>query len=52
MEEYLNLLGTCRRDLPTRRTVVAELLAGCEADAIPYGQEEEDQAHELLELVV
>ncbi|MFE3995496.1 hypothetical protein ACFXPW_27925 [Streptomyces goshikiensis] len=49
MEEYINLLGTCRRDLATLRTVVAELLAGCQADAIAYGQEEEDQAHALLE---
>ncbi|MEU7553072.1 hypothetical protein AB0B01_12110 [Streptomyces sp. NPDC044571] len=30
------------------RTVVAELLASCQADAIPYDQEEEDQANELL----
>ncbi|MEU6213075.1 hypothetical protein ABZ891_24665 [Streptomyces sp. NPDC047023] len=49
VEEYLNLLGTCRRDLSDLRTVVAELLAGCQADAIPYNQEDEDQAHELLE---
>ncbi|MFG2298382.1 hypothetical protein [Streptomyces sp. NPDC048603] len=49
VEDYLNLLGTCRRDLPTLRTVFAELLAGRQADVIPYDQEEEGQAHELLE---
>ncbi|GHE78751.1 hypothetical protein GCM10018785_53610 [Streptomyces longispororuber] len=48
-EEYLDLLGTCRRDLTELRTVVTELLAGCQADAIPYSQEEEQQARELLE---
>ncbi|OEJ22574.1 hypothetical protein [Streptomyces subrutilus] len=52
VEEYLSLLGTCRRDLAVLRTVVAELLAGCQADAIPYDQEEEDQANELLERLV
>ncbi|MFE6274095.1 hypothetical protein ACFVQ9_35500 [Streptomyces goshikiensis] len=49
VEEYLRLLGTCRRDLPALRAVFAELLDGCRADAIPYGQEEEDRVHELLE---
>ncbi|KMO94610.1 hypothetical protein ACS04_28895 [Streptomyces roseus] len=31
------------------RTVVAELHAGCQADAIPYDQEGEHRANELLE---
>ncbi|MEV0449874.1 hypothetical protein [Streptomyces sp. NPDC050600] len=48
VEEYLDLLGTCRRDLTTLRTVVAELLTGCLADAIPYSQDEERQVRELL----
>jgi hypothetical protein len=42
VEEYLDLLGACRRDLPVLRAVLAELLAGCMADVVPYDLEEED----------
>jgi len=49
VDDYLDLLGTCRRDLTILRTVLAELLAGCPADVIPYGQEDEDRARRLLE---
>ncbi|GGU16486.1 hypothetical protein [Streptomyces lateritius] len=49
VEEYLDLLGTCRRDLPTLRSVFAELLAGCRADAEPYTPEDEDRVRRLLQ---
>ncbi|MFI2673209.1 hypothetical protein ACH5AU_27275 [Streptomyces albidoflavus] len=49
VEEYLDLLGTCRRDLPTLRTVFAELLKNCTADAIPIHHQEERRARLLLE---
>ncbi|MEU1378000.1 hypothetical protein ABZ442_30750 [Streptomyces triculaminicus] len=49
VDEYLDLLGTCRRDLAALRAVFAELLAGCEADLEPHGQEEEEHVHRLLQ---
>ncbi|WP_331735578.1 hypothetical protein [Streptomyces sp. NBC_00057] len=49
VEEYLDLLGTCRRDLPTLRSVFAELLAGYRADAEPYTPEDEDRVRRLLQ---
>jgi len=49
VEEYLNLLGTCRRDLATLRALLAELLAGCPADVVPHSQEDEDRARRLLD---
>ncbi|MEU0646070.1 hypothetical protein [Streptomyces umbrinus] len=52
VEEYLELLGACRRELPVFRTAFTELLEGCTADAEPYGQDEEDQVRRLLERLV
>ncbi|MFD4169719.1 hypothetical protein ACFWQ1_22630 [Streptomyces albidoflavus] len=49
VEEYLDLLGTCHRDLPTLRTVFAELLRNCTADAIPTHHREEHRTRLLLE---
>ncbi|MFD3381301.1 hypothetical protein [Streptomyces sp. NPDC058697] len=49
VEEYLELLGSCRRELPVFRTAFAELLEGCTADAVPHGPDEEDQVRRLLE---
>ncbi|MEU3855514.1 hypothetical protein [Streptomyces sp. NPDC029554] len=43
-EDPCDLLGTCRRHVPSLRTVVAD-----QADAILYGQEEEDRSNELPE---
>ncbi|MDK0524875.1 hypothetical protein [Streptomyces sp. ML-6] len=48
VEEYLDLLGTCRRDLTALRTVFAELLAGCDADTEPYTPKDEDHVQRLL----
>ncbi|MFF3129493.1 hypothetical protein ACFVRD_46610 [Streptomyces sp. NPDC057908] len=49
VEDYLDLLGTCRRDLAALRSVFAELLAGCRADAEPYTPEDEDRVRRLLQ---
>ncbi|MDQ0935122.1 hypothetical protein [Streptomyces turgidiscabies] len=49
VEEYLDLLGTCRRDLTALRSVFAELLAGCRADAEPCTPEDEDRIRRLLQ---
>lgn len=48
VEEYLELLGACRRDLAVFRNAFTELLEGCTADAEPYEQEEEDRVRRLL----
>ncbi|GAA1150348.1 hypothetical protein [Streptomyces javensis] len=48
VEEYLDLLGACRRELLAFRTVFTELLEGCTADVEPYEQEEEDRVRDLL----
>ncbi|WP_371640782.1 hypothetical protein [Streptomyces virginiae] len=40
VEEYLDLLGACRRDLNAFRAALHELLAGCDADIEPYDREE------------
>lgn len=48
VEEYLDLLGACRRDLTALRTAFNELLDGCTADAEPYGREETDRIERLL----
>ncbi|MEU1791972.1 hypothetical protein ABZ553_40090 [Streptomyces sparsogenes] len=48
VDEYLDLLGTCRRDLPTLRALLAELIAGCPADIVPHSQKDEDRARRLL----
>jgi hypothetical protein len=48
VEEYLDLLGACRREIPAFRTAFTELLEGCTADVEPYEQEEEDRVRELL----
>ncbi|MEE1831745.1 hypothetical protein [Streptomyces sp. SP17KL33] len=49
VEEYLDLLGACRRDLTTLRSVFAELLAGCRSDTEPYTPEDEDCVRRLLQ---
>ncbi|MFI8932551.1 hypothetical protein ACIG3E_33425 [Streptomyces sp. NPDC053474] len=49
VEEYLDLLGACRRDLPALRAVLAELLRGCPADVVPYEPADEQRAQRLLE---
>lgn len=49
MEEYLDLLGTCHRDLTTLRSVFAELLDGCRADAEPHTPEDESRVRRLLQ---
>ncbi|MFD8153152.1 hypothetical protein ACFV28_20690 [Streptomyces sp. NPDC059720] len=49
MEEYLGLLGTCRRDLTPLRAVFADLLAGCRADAEPYTPQDEGGVRRLLQ---
>ncbi|MFJ2847664.1 hypothetical protein ACIPD2_39540 [Streptomyces griseofuscus] len=48
VEEYLDLLGACRRELPAFRAAFTELLEGCTADVEPYEQEEEDRVRDLL----
>jgi hypothetical protein len=48
VEEYLELLGACCRDLAVFRGAFTELLEGCTADDEPYGQEEEDRVRRLL----
>ncbi|WP_331757195.1 hypothetical protein OH810_30620 (plasmid) [Streptomyces albidoflavus] len=51
VEDFLDLLGACRRDLTELRTVFAELLTGCHghADASFTTQEEVDHVRRLLE---
>jgi hypothetical protein len=39
VEEYLELLGACRRDLAAFRAAFTGLLEGCTADTVPYKQE-------------
>ncbi|MFF4590427.1 hypothetical protein [Streptomyces sp. NPDC001388] len=48
VEEYLDLLGACRREIPAFRAAFTELLEGCTADVEPYEQEEEDRVRDLL----
>lgn len=47
VEDYLALLGACRRDLAHLRVVFADLLAGCQADA-RYASGEEESVRQLL----
>ncbi|MFF7191389.1 hypothetical protein ACFZAR_40795 [Streptomyces sp. NPDC008222] len=49
VEEYLELLGACRRDLAVFRAAFTELLDGCTADVEPYKQEEADRVRRLLQ---
>ncbi|MFI6468534.1 hypothetical protein [Streptomyces sp. NPDC050538] len=49
VEEYLELLGACRRDLTAFRTVFTELIEGCASDEVPHGTEEEDRVRRLLQ---
>ncbi|MGW8989916.1 hypothetical protein ACWGRF_08315 [Streptomyces zhihengii] len=49
VEDYLDLLGTCRRNLTDRRAVTADLLTNCQADAIPYEPDEESKVRQLLD---
>ncbi|MEV5903404.1 hypothetical protein [Streptomyces sp. NPDC052127] len=48
VEEYLELLGACHRDIAVFRGAFTELLEGCTADYEPYEQEEEDRVRLLL----
>ncbi|UKY55622.1 hypothetical protein [Streptomyces inhibens] len=48
VEEYLDLLGACRRDLTDFRAALNELLDGCAADAEPRDQQETDRIERLL----
>ncbi|MGW2787408.1 hypothetical protein ACWC3X_40450 [Streptomyces populi] len=48
VEEYLDLLGACCRDLAAFRAAFTELLEGCTADDVPYKPEEEEQVRLLL----
>ncbi|WP_217225980.1 hypothetical protein [Streptomyces anulatus] len=48
VEEYLDLLGSCRRDLAALRSVFAELLAGCQADQEPCTPADEARVRRLL----
>lgn len=50
VDDYLALLGACRRDLTALRGVFAELLTGCQADARYFDTEEEtEHVRQLLE---
>lgn len=49
VDEYLDLLRTCRRDLPTLRALLAELLESCPADVVPHGPEDEGRTRRLLQ---
>lgn len=49
--DYLSLLGARRRSLTEFREVLAELLAGCEADRIPFTRNEENHIRLLLQRV-
>ncbi|MDX3209908.1 hypothetical protein [Streptomyces scabiei] len=49
VEEYLELLGACRRDLTVFRAAFTELIEGCTSDGVPQGSEEEDQVRRLLQ---
>ncbi|MCZ1012644.1 PD-(D/E)XK nuclease family protein [Streptomyces lydicus] len=48
VEEYLDLLGACRRDLPAFRATLNELLEECVADAEPHTHEDVDRIERLL----
>ncbi|MGI5262341.1 hypothetical protein [Streptomyces angustmyceticus] len=48
VEEYLDLLGACRRDLAAFRAGFEELLHGCTADAEPRDQAETHRVERLL----
>jgi hypothetical protein len=49
IEDYLALLGARRRDLAELRAAVADLLAGCPADQIPYTPDRQRHARRLLQ---
>ncbi|MDQ0904264.1 hypothetical protein QFZ22_000249 [Streptomyces canus] len=49
VEEYLELIGACRRDLTNFRAAFGELIRGCTSDEVPQGAEEEDRARRLLQ---
>ncbi|MGW1507002.1 hypothetical protein ACWCQW_52950 [Streptomyces mirabilis] len=49
VEEYLELLGACRRDLTVFRAAFTELIEGCVSDGVPQGAEEEDRVRRLLQ---
>ncbi|MFH9958936.1 hypothetical protein ACH4OX_32635 [Streptomyces roseolus] len=48
VEEYLDLLGTCRRDLAELRAVFARLLNGCTADLEPWEPDDIGRVQRLL----
>ncbi|MFD4833237.1 hypothetical protein ACFWPV_25770 [Streptomyces uncialis] len=49
VEDYLDLLGTCRPDPTVLRPVLAELLRHCDADSIPLTPDDEHRARRLLQ---
>ncbi|MGQ4437474.1 hypothetical protein [Streptomyces sp. SAS_260] len=49
VEEYLELLGACRRDLTVFRSAFTELIEGCTSDDVPWKSEEVDRVRRLLE---
>ncbi|WP_435191804.1 hypothetical protein [Streptomyces sp. bgisy126] len=49
VEEYLALLGTCRRDLAELRAVFRELLTGCQTDAEPLTSTAQNSVRRLLQ---
>ena len=49
VEEYLELLGACRRDLTAFRAAFTELIEGCTSDGVSRGADEEDRVRRLLQ---
>ncbi|WP_299542474.1 hypothetical protein [uncultured Streptomyces sp.] len=49
VDEYLALLGTCRRDLTALRAVLAEFLTGCDADREPVTEQDQTRIRKLFE---
>ena len=49
VEEYLELLGACRRDLTAFRAAFTELIEGCTSDDVPRGADEQDRVRGLLQ---
>ncbi|OKK05268.1 hypothetical protein AMK09_37565 [Streptomyces sp. CB02488] len=49
VDEFLALLGTCRRELPALRAVLAEFLTGCDADREPVTEKDRTRIRKLFE---
>ncbi|MFE5795045.1 hypothetical protein ACFQ8C_21060 [Streptomyces sp. NPDC056503] len=48
VEEYLDLLGTCHRDLTALRTVFTTLVSSCDSDQEPYTPDDIGRIQRLL----